>query len=507
MKNIVEYLEATAQKYGSKTAIVEADGRSSTFQELWGSSVRIAHALSKDVKKGSPVLVCMDKSSECIESFLAVAGLGGIYIPVDTELPFERIQYIVTTVKAKIVLTRTKDNPPKELGDICKIIYVDELLESVKEYEYSEMPGGRNVMATDPLYMIFTSGSTGVPKGIITTHLALFSFIDEMGERFHFSSQDILSNQVPFYFDASTKDIYLTLKYGCTLFLLPKKLFMMPKQLIQFLNDNHVTRIIWSPSLLCIVAKMKTLKIIKPEYLKSIFFVGELMPTQQYNIWKANLPDVEYVNLYGSTEVTGSSMYYIIEREIDNEEVIPIGEPFGNVRVFLLDDENQLVEKRNQVGEICITGASLALGYYGQPDMTEKVYVQNPLNRNYRELIYRSGDIGKYNDRGELVYVCRKDYQIKRMGRRIELGDVEAAISSVEGVDRVCCIFNEEKQEIIAVVSSEIMLKDLIEQVKNKLPSYMMPSRYEFLPEFPLNANGKADRTKIKRMYLGGDLG
>ena len=506
MRNVIEYLEATARMHGSKNAIVESDGRSSSFHVLWMNTVRIAHVLREDVKKGNPVLVCMDKCAECIEAFLAIAALGGVYIPIDTELPYERMQYIVSAVSAQIVLTRRKDILPNELGDICKILYVEDLLESVDGAELSELPKDRKILATDPLYMIFTSGSTGVPKGIITTHLALFSFIDEMGERFHFSAEDILANQVPFYFDASTKDIYLMLKYGCTLCILPKKLFMTPKPLIQFLNDNHVTRIIWSPSLLCIVAKMKTLEKIKPEYLKSVFFVGELMPTQQYNIWKANLPDIEYVNLYGSTEVTGSSMYYIIDREIDNEEVIPIGEPFGNVRVFLLDDENQLVEKRNQIGEICISGVSLSLGYFGQPDMTEKVYVQNPLNKNYRELIYRSGDIGKYNDRGELVYVCRKDYQIKRMGRRIELGDVEAAISSVEGVDRVCCIFNEEKQEIIAVVSSGIMLEDLIEQVKDKLPSYMMPSRYEFLPEFPLNANGKADRTKIKRMYLGGDL-
>lgn len=505
MKNIVEYLEKTSKDLPDKTAIIDADGKCISFRDLWSNTKAIAAALFEDVHKQQPVLICMEKGIECIESFMAVALLGAYYIPIDITLPFQRIKYIIDTVSAKIVIARRNDNIPEQLATECVVLFVEDLISVGERYLMEGLDPKRNVLATDPLYAIFTSGSTGVPKGVITSHQALFSFIDEMGERFHFTSEDTLANQVPFYFDASTKDIYLMCKYGCTMCIVPQKLFMMPVQLIEFLNRNNVTRVIWAPSLLCIVARMKTLEKYVPESLKTVFFVGEAMPAQQYNTWKKYLPDIEYVNLYGSTEVTGSSMYYTINREIDNSEQIPIGEPFGNVEVFLIDDHNHLVTEPNITGEICVKGLSLSLGYFGDFEKTRGVFVQNPLNDNWGETVFRSGDIGKYNEFGELVYVCRKDFQIKRMGRRIELGDIEAMIGSVEGVDRVCCLFNEEKQQIIAIISGPDTTDTIVESVKNNLPSYMHPSVYNLVESMPLNANGKIDRNKLKQIYLGGE--
>lgn len=500
MKNIIEYLEQSARDYGDKTAIIDGD-RQITFSQLECSSMAIASGLCGYVEPKHPLLIWMDKSIECIEAFLAAARAGCFYVPVDIKLPYTRVRHIVDKLGATVVLTRHGDRIPQELSDACSILYIEALRES--DPCAAELARRRSMtLDIDPLYAVFTSGSTGIPKGILTTHRALISFIDEIGEKFHFSDKDVLASQIPFYFDACTKDIYLTMKYGCTMCLIPQKLFMLPLQLVEFLNKNRVTRIIWVPSLLSMLANFKVFEKKKPLYLESVFFVGEAMPAKQYNIWKRNLPDVQYVNLYGSTEVTGSSMYYIIDRELDDSDIIPIGRPFDNMDVLLLDAENTLIDEPNVPGEICIRGASLSLGYFREPEKTREVFVQNPLQTNYFDLIYRTGDIGRYNERHELVYVCRKDYQIKRMGRRIELGEIDAALTGVEGIDRACCLFDDESQTLIAVYEGSIDPLTIKKQIRDILPAYMLPNVFEHMESLPLNPNGKIDRVKLKTMFV-----
>ena len=499
MKNVIEYLEQSARLHGDKAAIIDGD-RQVTFSQLERVSMAVASGLCSYAPPKSPVLIWMDKSIECVEAFLAVARAGCFYVPLDIKLPYPRIKHIVDKLGAAVVLTRQGDKMPKELSDSCVILYIEALRESDPcTAELAHRYG--MTLDMDPLYAIFTSGSTGIPKGILTTHRALISFIDEMGEKFHFSDKDVLASQIPFYFDACTKDIYLTMKYSCTMHLIPQKLFMAPLQLVEFLNRNQVNRIIWVPSLLCMLVNFKVFDKIKPQYLESVFFVGEAMPTKQYNIWKHNLPDVQYVNLYGSTEVTGSSMYYIIDRELDDSDIIPIGRTFDNMNVFLLDAENCLIDEPNIPGEICIRGSSLSLGYFREPEKTREVFVQNPLQKDYTDIIYRTGDIGRYNERHELVYMCRKDYQIKRMGRRIELGEIDAALAAVDGIDRACCVFDEEDQSLIAVYEVNADLGVIKKQIREILPAYMLPNVFKRMDSLPLNPNGKIDRVKLKTMF------
>ena len=228
------------------------------------------------------------------------------------------------------------------------------------------------------------------------------------------------------------------------------------------------------------------------------------MPTKQYNIWKKNLPDVRYVNLYGSTEVTGSSAYYEIDKEIADSETIPIGKPFGNVDVFFLVEKDKLVTNKDTLGEICVRGASLSLGYFREPDKTKKVFVQNPLHNNYPERIYRSGDIGRYDENYDIVYVCRKDFQIKRFGRRIELGEIEAVLSALDGINRCCCLFNEKSQRLYFFYEGSINQSEIDCEARKILPSYMVPSDYYRCDNMPLNANGKIDRVKLKSVMSDG---
>jgi len=501
VRNIIEYLENTTHGCNADKVAITDGIQEITFRELYNATQAIASALLDKVSPRQPVLVCMDKRIEFVEAILAVASIGGIYIPIDIELPYQRVEHIINTVSANIVLSTKKDTLPEQLEQRCSILYIEDLVD--KKIAIQLLNERRNkLLSTDPLYAIFTSGSTGVPKGIITTHQALISFIDEMTERFEFSEKDVLANQVPFYFDASTKDIYLMCKCACTMHIIPKMLFMLPKKLMEFLNEKQVTRVIWAPSLLCMIAKFAAFDKEKPKFLRSVFFVGEQMPAKQYNIWKKSLPDVQYINLYGSTEVSGSSTYYPIERDIDDSELIPIGYSFAHVDVFLLDADDKLVDEKNVNGEICVRGLSVSCGYFGDFEKTKSVFVQNPLNPYFPEIIYRSGDVGRYNDYGELVYVCRRDFQIKRMGRRIELGEIEAAIGAIKDIDRVCCLFNEENQDLIAIYSGNVEIAVLKKALSDILPVYMMPNVYHNLEEFPLNANRKIDRVKLKNMFV-----
>ena len=202
--------------------------------------------------------------------------------------------------------------------------------------------------------------------------------------------------------------------------------FSFPTKLLDFLDDRKVTTIIWAVSALCIVTTLNGFEYKRPSSLNKIMFSGEVMPIKHLNAWRAQYQDAMFVNLYGPTEITCNCTYYIIDREFGLDEKLPMGKPFANERVFLLDDEDRLVdaERPGELGEICVSGTAVTLGYLRNPEKTAAAFVQNPLNDRYLETIYRTGDLGYYSEDGELFFSSRKDFQIKHMGHRIELGEI-----------------------------------------------------------------------------------
>ena len=217
-------------------------------------------------------------------------------------------------------------------------------------------------------------------------------------------------------------------------------------------------------------------------------------------LWRTALPNTRFINLYGPTETTGICCYYEVDREFSEDEVLPVGWPFPNTEIILLDENNR-VSKSGEQGEICIRGTRLTLGYFADPDRTAVVFVQNPLNPHYPELIYRTGDMGRYNDRGELVFVSRKDHQIKHMGHRIELGEIEVIANMREGVKTACCIFDNVKKKIILFYVGDVTPAEMTTYIKEKLPRYMVPNVVRQLDEMPFTPNGKIDRNGLKTMY------
>ncbi|MCM1305668.1 MAG: AMP-binding protein, partial [Butyrivibrio sp.] len=250
-------------------------------------------------------------------------------------------------------------------------------------------------------------------------------------------------------------------------------------------------------SALTMISAFDTFKTVKPEYIHTVAFGGEVFPVRQLRLWRETLPQASFVNLYGPTECTGMCCFYRVEREFAEDEVIPIGHPFPNREILLLTEDGKAAAAGEQ-GEICVRGSALTLGYYQDWERTQAAFVQNPLNASYPELIYRTGDIGRYNERGELCFVSRQDAQIKHMGHRIELGEIEVNANEIPGVKMAVCIYNEEKQKIILCYLGHIAEKELMTELKWKLPRYMMPNQVVRLEKMLFTANGKIDRVGLK---------
>ena len=287
------------------------------------------------------------------------------------------------------------------------------------------------------------------------------------------------------------------LKTGATLCIIPEALFMFPPMLLDYLKEKRIDTIFWVPSALCFTANAGVLKEhILPD-LRKVLFCGEVMPNKQLNIWRRAFPQVLYANLYGPTEITDVCAYYIVDRPFGDDEPLPIGFPCKNTDILVLD-ENDCLVKGNAIGELCVRGTCLAYGYYRQPEKTAAAFTQNPLNTAYPETIYRTGDLVRYNERGELVYVSRKDFQIKHMGYRIELGEIETAVSALPGVDMNCCLYDMERSMIVLFYTGEKKKEEIPADLKQNLPTYMVPQRIERLDDMPLNLNGKIDRVELK---------
>lgn len=502
MKNSVSHwLDSIAKTMPDKLALKDASGQI-TYQEYRNKSLAIARKILEsnngEIKK--PVVIYLEKSKEVLVSFLGVAYSGCFYSPIDTEMPRSRVDKILEVLAPEIVITTNelRVNFEKLNFNGSYIIYED--VEASEDDETIVKPYTDRIIDTDLLYVLFTSGSTGVPKGVSICHRSVIDYIDWVTETFNITHEDTFGNQAPFYFDNSILDIYSCMKTGATLNIIPKKLFFQPVPLLEYIRDNKINTIFWVPSALIVVSKLKAFRNVDlSDILKRVLFCGEVMPNKQLNIWRKFLPNVTYANLYGPTEITDACTYYIVDREFSDDEALPIGIPMSNTDILVLNDDDKLVIG-DEVGELCVRGTSLAMGYYNNPEKTQTVFVQNPLNNAVPEIIYRTGDLVKYNEYGEIIYLSRKDFQIKHLGHRIELGEIETAVSSLEEVTLNCCLYDEKHQKIVLFVDVDVDRDFIKERIGKMIPEYMIPGKVVYLENMPINANGKIDRVKLKEL-------
>lgn len=500
-RNVLQLLERTALNYPEKAAV--KDSRESvTFRELEYHARLVGSGLVGLIGPGDAIPVYMEKGVKTLEAFFGIIYAGGCYSLLAPIQPEERCNSILQSLDAPVLVTDREHLEKAETFRFRgKILLIEELLESqMAEGELARIREGS--IDRDPLYINFTSGSTGVPKGVVVGHGSVINFIHHFVEIFHITSDDIIGNQAPFDFDVSVKDIYPMLLTGATLYLIPRECFSFAKKLLDELDKEQITVMTWAVSALCLITSLDGFSYKVPHSVKKVLFSGEVMPMKHLLAWKEALPEAMFVNLYGPTEITCNCSYYIIPQDIGEGDTLPIGGSFPNVRVLLMGEGDRLVTERGEIGEICVGGAGLALGYYGDRERTDSVFVQSPLNTKYRDMLYRTGDLAYYREDGELIYVGRRDTQVKHMGQRIEMGEIENSILKNPRVRRVCCLYDEERQQLVAFYQGDAAGKEIRDGLKKQLLKYMIPGRYIQLEQMPLNANGKIDRKALRKDYI-----
>lgn len=496
MTNVLDWLDERVATQPEKLAFADVES-SLSFAELFERTRSIGSFVAASVPARSAVACYLEKSTLAISAMLGIVRAGCCYCVVDVRQPASRARGIVDTLAAPLVLTDAANaDVARSAFAGYEVVDVSDLLSTPVD---DALLAARRASAldTDPLYVNFTSGSTGVPKGVVCCHRSVIDFIGTFVDTFGIMSDDVLANQAPFDFDVSVKDIYSCLACGASVQMIPREYFSIPVELMDFLADRAVTVCTWAVSAMCFVSIMGGFDYRVPSTVRLVIFSGEVMPPKQLAVWRRALPDATYVNVYGPTEVTCNCTYHVIDREYAKDDVIPMGRPFPNEHVFLLDEGDCLVSAPGVEGEICVTGTALALGYYNDSVRTAEVFVQNPLNPHYPETMYRTGDLGMLDDEGRFVYCGRKDHQIKHLGQRIELGEIDAVAHAVKGVARACTIYDARRKRILMFYTGDCAKEVLLDTLKERLPQYMVPNRIRQVDEMPLTKNGKIDRAAL----------
>ncbi|HVU07783.1 MAG TPA: amino acid adenylation domain-containing protein [Verrucomicrobiae bacterium] len=500
--NVIEYFERGALlKCKNKVAVKDQTGEF-TFGQIGHFAKNCAALLLKraDLIR-RPIPVFLPKSAQNIVADIGILYSGNAYANLDIKLPAQRLKAMLDNLNPAIIVTSAAHVAALSALGISeeKFLLVETAMVGETFYDNAALLKRLDsIIDTDPYCVIHTSGSTGVPKGVALNHRNTIDFADWAFERLGLDGSEIMGSLAPIYFDAYTLEFCAMLAKGATMIVVPDHLAAFPVKLVEFVAANPINFIFWVPTIMVNIANQDLFAKIKLDRLKKILFIGEVFPTKHLNYWRRHLPGAMFVNLYGPIEITVACTYYIVDREFSDDEKLPVGFPMRNTEILVLNENNQLA-KADEQGEICVRGSSLALGYWNNPERTAKGFVQNPLNPHYPELIYRTGDVGYWNNRGEIMFLGRKDFQIKHLGYRIELGDIEHAVLQVDGVRNACVVYNQEKKEIILFYESETEKPAafLRERLLTVIPKYMLPTVFHWMELMPRNPNGKIDRAKL----------
>lgn len=515
-RTILDIFEETAITHGKRIAVRDPKGEL-TYGQLFENGQRMAAEIarflridsSEKIQTGYPIAILAEKSCDELTAVLAAIYAGGFYVCINPEQTETRIRSILEVLQPELVIvSEDQDDKLAMTGYEGRKISMETLMNSVNQEGTTEgeMDVLRNIRKkiqnTNPLYGIFTSGSTGTPKCVLVEQQSVIDFIGHFVEIFGFTAEDVIGNQAPFDFDVSVKDIYSAWFTGASLLLIPREYFSTPPRLLDYICDNHVTNLTWAVSALCLVSGLKGFGYRVPTELKRVMFSGEVMPAKQLRIWQDNLPEARFVNLYGPSEITCNCTYYDVDYLVEKGEKLPLGKAFPGRKVLLLDDEDQVVTDTGVSGEICVLGESLAREYYHNPEQTEKHFVSYTDEDGNTQRMYRTGDLANWGKDGQMYFAGRKDFQIKHMGHRIELEEIELQLNALEGVNQSCCSYDAKRSRLTAYYTGEAEVASVHPMLKEKLPLYMIPAKFRHVKEFHLNKNGKIDRKELENLEV-----
>lgn len=487
---ILDLLEKNRDRDPDKIVLVD-ENESMTIDEFVKRAREIGTEIARLGFKNRAVAVESDRNIYSLLGFYGVLYSGNFFMPVDSKTPKKRLEMMVDRAKPVSYISVNEKSVFSEFETIDARASFDDDEKLLDEIRKSHID-------IDPCYLIWTSGSTGEPKGVLINHSQTMELVKFLEDTFEIKRDDVLGCQSPFYFDGAMKDVFLFGACGVKLVIIPQKYFALPINLVEFLNENKVNVLLWAVSALNILVNSKVLEKDNLKYVNKISFAGESFQTSKLNYLMDKI-DAKFVNLYGPSETTVDCAYYIVDRKLSDDEIIPIGKAIPNMEIFLMDEN---LKEDNEKGEIVVRGSKISRGYYRDEDRTNFAFIQDPRQNFYRDIVYRTGDIAKYNENGELVFLSRSDDQIKHMGSRIELGEIEAAISSMEKIEEGACIYDYDQGKIVFFYSGdEVKRREIIVFLRDRLPKYMFPNEVIHLEKLPKNRNDKIDRNELRTIY------
>ncbi|MGO3182947.1 MAG: AMP-binding protein [Aequorivita sp.] len=511
MTNLFGVFEQSKNKYPNKTALV-VDKIEYSYTELYQNALQLAHLLKNC--EGNQIGIFAGRSFSAYVGILGTLACGKTYVPLNTQFSAFRNQLILELAQIKTLivdalgLQQIQNQPegfPKDLVLVCPEMDLTaipkELENKFKIHTKPDLTTGlkKAIMASEGsiAYIIFTSGSTGIPKGVPVSHKNVWSYINYLSKRYDLGPEDRFSQVSDLTFDASVHDMYLCWYVGATLYPIPEKVLMAPAK---FIKENKLTTWFSIPSLLLF---MKRFKMLKPNSFPSIrysLFGGESLPKSLALEWQEAAPNSIIENQYGATEITIGLSHYRLpkqEHEIQTHNgIVSLGQIFTTQEYRLIDENNQVVETE---GEICLTGSQITKGYWQNPERTEENYFKFPGDDR---IWYKTGDILRLKE-GNLFYIARKDFQVKVRGFRIELEEINLAVKTFTGADLVYTIpypvTNGLADHLYCFVeeTTNPSKNDILQHLRKKLTSYMVPKEIIFIKEFPLNPNGKIDSKQL----------
>jgi D-alanine--poly(phosphoribitol) ligase subunit 1 len=514
------YLDDASRAHPEKPALVD-DQRTVSYGQLQNDADRIAHCLKANgVRRQDRVVICMKRSAQIIVAMMGILKADAIYVPVDAKAPVERLVKVVRDCRPCVMvcddaalpvldLVRSQMPSVKALvvfgsaavaGEIPRVCWEETTARTVQPPHYGNIDA-------DAAYILYTSGSTGAPKGVTISHLNVINYIEWAVDYFKITEDDRILGTAPFHFDMSTFDIYTALKAGATLCIAPERLLLFPNKLLDLIEKEGVT--LWKgvSSLLMYLSSTGALKEGRMPTLEKVLFGGEVLATKHLMNWMQLYPAKRFFNVYGPTEATGVSACYPLERvPASPNEPIPIGKACANTEIFILAEENRLAEV-GEAGELCIRGSGLSLGYWDDEEKTSRAFIRNPLGCTQHDRIYLTGDLARQREDGAFEYLGRKDFQIKYMGYRIELFEIEQAILSQDNIHQaavvLCDSHQSEVQELVAFIAGPglLDLDAILDELGRLVPSYMLPKRIIPMAEIPLTDRGKTDRVALREFY------
>jgi amino acid adenylation domain-containing protein len=524
-----DLLRRTAEASPQKTALVFRE-KELTYAELDLASDNLAFFLIQSgTKIGDRVGILLNKCPESIISIFGILKTGAAYVPIDPQIPVQRTKFIIENCEIQTLITssahlkRLYSENSSDAPKLAHIVLADGAPDrsvpknvasstiSLKSL-YSETPRELvpvKLSDANPAYILYTSGSTGVPKGVVLSHLNALTFVNMASTFFGLTDKDRFGSHAPLHFDLSVFDIYVAIKWGATIVLVPEFLSAFPLRLVEYIYEKKIS--VWNSvsSVLVLLASRGNLERFKFDFMHLVHFSGDVLPIKYLRVYKELMPEADFYNIYGQTEANSSLHYHVADIPDDHVRQIPIGKPFPNFEVFAIGDDDQVVSKPGQDGELYIKSSTLAAGYWRDAKLTMEKFVPDPRAPNSQVRVYKTGDVVKIGSDGSYYFVGRKDHMVKSRGYRIELPEVEHILASHPLVRHVAVIAVPDEligHKIMAYVSliegEHCEVQEILAFCGSYLPKYMVPEIIEFRDSLPMTSSGKIDRKSLTNEAL-----